>query len=213
MNTRRTRSSWTGGPGRPDFPRRRLPNLLHRRFDEQIRHAMRSAIDSPETPAPSARNRYPKSGSSWWHRTTHSPDTPQSARRRSSDILPGPPIGKPDRCHLSVQQPLAVPARSEYKPAITRLGPTICLFSRVVVVPQADSAACGGQVRNFRSRPPAVPLHIASQAAGCSPSPYPCARLSRKHNQQSRTARTMRVAGSNRAELSVGIHYTTTNFR
>lgn len=37
----------TTGPGRPALPRARLPNTLHQRLLEQIRKAVRSAIDSP----------------------------------------------------------------------------------------------------------------------------------------------------------------------
>ena len=58
--------SCTGGPGLEPFPRLGLPNALHQPFSEQIRHAVRSAIDSPASRASSTRNRYPNSGSSRW---------------------------------------------------------------------------------------------------------------------------------------------------
>jgi len=38
------RSSWTGGPGLFALPRLGLPNADHQPLDEQIRHAVRSAI-------------------------------------------------------------------------------------------------------------------------------------------------------------------------
>ena len=43
VNSRRTRSSWTGGPGRRPFPRLRLPNADHQPLSRQTRHAVRSA--------------------------------------------------------------------------------------------------------------------------------------------------------------------------
>jgi len=56
--TRRTRSSWTGGPGffldeRAVF----LPKALHHPLSEQILHAVRLAMATPASRASSAKNR------------------------------------------------------------------------------------------------------------------------------------------------------------
>ena len=47
VNTRLTRSSCTGGPGRAPLPRRGLPSALHHRLAAQIAHAVRAAIGCP----------------------------------------------------------------------------------------------------------------------------------------------------------------------
>jgi hypothetical protein len=55
--SRRTRSSWTGGPGFLPLRPRFFPNTDHQPDCEQSFHAVRSAIDSPASRASSTRNR------------------------------------------------------------------------------------------------------------------------------------------------------------
>lgn len=58
VKSRRTRSSWTGGPDLAFFPRPlRLPKALHQPLSRQIRQAVRSAIASPVARASSRRKR------------------------------------------------------------------------------------------------------------------------------------------------------------
>ena len=58
VKSRSTRSSWTGGPTLPPLPRVGFfPNRLNQPFAEQIRHAVRLAINWPASAASSARNR------------------------------------------------------------------------------------------------------------------------------------------------------------
>ena len=54
---RLTRSSCTGGPGRPPLPRRGLPNALHHRLAAQIAQAVRAVIGCPFAAASSTSSR------------------------------------------------------------------------------------------------------------------------------------------------------------
>ena len=73
--SRRTLSSCTGGPGRVPARPRFFPNVDHQRLSRQIRHAVRSAIDSPVSTASSRRNRCPNSGDA----KTDAQSVPQNA--------------------------------------------------------------------------------------------------------------------------------------
>lgn len=100
LKSRCTRSSCTAGPGRVLLPRAFcLPKTLNHWLSWQIRHAVRSAMASPEALVSSTSKRCPNSDPLGGHQRSHWPDTQPPAPPQPAIIRLASKLQDPARYH------------------------------------------------------------------------------------------------------------------